>query len=76
MIWWNLIELRFGDRDKRERAAEKLGESKSQLAIPLLVTALHKDTHVWVRREATRALGKIGGSRAFEPLVAALKHND
>jgi HEAT repeat protein len=76
MVLKSLFDLAFGDRDKRDRAASALGESKSRLAVPFLARAVRRDPHVWVRRTATYALGTIGDPRAYEPLVAALNSGD
>ena len=35
-----------------------------------------QDEDAWVRKPAAKALGQLGGARAVEPLLAALKKED
>jgi len=68
MLWWNAIQLRFGDADKRRQAVQLLGMSKDPRAIKHLATAL-RDKDIGTREQAVQALGRVG---AVQPLIRAL----
>jgi HEAT repeat protein len=53
----------------REKASDYLGESGNPEAVPALIEALDDTTISWL---AAESLGKIGDSRAVEPLIAVL----
>ena len=55
-----------------ERAAEALGNIKSDTAVKPLINAL-KDEDWFVRMRAAEALGKIKSDTAVKPLINALK---
>ncbi len=61
----------------RAHAAYWLGElgTDATAAVPGLITHL-SDNDKWVRRAAAKALGKIGDSRAKEPLKVAGRDRD
>jgi HEAT repeat protein len=48
---------------------------KRQKALSPLIAAL-RDQNWYVRQDAAKALGQIGGARAVEPLIAALRDQD
>lgn len=69
-----LIEALRGDDDAlREGATVALGRLAVEDAFDLLVHRLHNDLSTGVRVEAARALPRIDGERAIEPVVAALQ---
>ncbi len=75
MLWWRLQQLRSIDWKVRSQAAEKLGESGDQRAVPALVKALEdKDRNV--REAAAGALGNIGNASAVDPLLETLRDSD
>ncbi|MCS6776541.1 MAG: MFS transporter [Chloroherpetonaceae bacterium] len=70
--WLHIRRLQGGSGlEARRRATEALGESRTQLAVSELTTAL-TDPAPAVREEAARALGEIGDPAAVEALTAAL----
>src|SRR2546423_9756652 len=62
------------DRDEfvRREAAYALGETRSPLAVPDLITLLADDKKFSVRASAAVSLGMIGDERAVVPLTEAL----
>ena len=56
----------------RQEAAYALGETRSQMAVPLLVKALETDKRESVRGAAAVALGQIGDEAAVIPLAGRL----
>jgi hypothetical protein len=73
---YRLQEAREAGRDEElARAAERLGELRSPLAIRELVPLLQHELRP-VRRAAAEALGKIGAAEASEPLAQALFQPD
>ena len=72
MLWWTLRKLHAPAPHTRATAAEVLGYSRDQRAVPPLIAAL-QDDHAAVRKAAAEALGQLGDARAVDPLVAALQ---
>jgi HEAT repeat protein len=68
-VEWLIAALE--DRDLREAAVDALGRIGASAVEPLVVSLSNRN--YLVRRDAARALGEIGDSRAVEPLVGALK---
>ncbi|MDY9925929.1 HEAT repeat domain-containing protein [Methanosarcina sp.] len=64
--------LKDEDEDVRWRAAEALGNIKSDTAVQPLINAL-KDENYNVRWRAAKALGNIKSDTAVQPLINALK---
>jgi HEAT repeat protein len=62
------------DKDEfvRQETAYALGETRSHLAVPALVTTLERDKKESVRGAAAVALGKIGDESAVIPLAGRL----
>jgi hypothetical protein len=58
MLWWTLKQLKSADSKKRERAAQKLGESNDVRALRPLWATL-KDPDSSVQKAAQAALLKI-----------------
>jgi HEAT repeat protein len=54
----------------RWTAAEALGKLKDPKAVEPLIPILWHDTYQFAREKAAHALGKIGGARAEEALLA------
>jgi hypothetical protein len=76
MLWWTLRQLKSEDANTRQKAAEKLGDSRERRAIEPLLRTLADENHD-VRRATVYALGKIGDTRAIEPLsVIAMEENN
>ena len=65
------------DRDETVRyiAVQSLGKHRVRAALNHLHKAL-RDTSIWVRTEAARALGGLGDTSAVEDLVRVLKQHD
>ncbi len=72
----DLLRLQLGDRDARLAACKALAESRSALAAHFLARAARHDGHVWVRGEATLALGALGGAKARKAVLEALESAD
>ena len=68
--------LRDEEINVRESAVIALEKSRdADTVVDILSTAL-TDSHWNVRRESVEVIGRVGGSRAFEPLRQALKDKD
>jgi FOG: HEAT repeat len=67
--------LKDGNSDVRKRAAETLGNIKSDTAIQPLINAL-KDEDSDVRVRAAQVLGNIKSDTVVQPLINALKDED
>lgn len=68
--------LRDEEINVRESAVIALEKSRdADTIVDILSTAL-TDSHWNVRRESVEVIGRVGGSRAFEPLRRALKDKD
>ena len=80
MLWWTLRQLSSENVAARQKAAQKLGESREPRALEPLVTAL-KDKDSSVRQAAEEALKRIdagwakseAAQRVIPTMVAALK---
>ena len=72
----DVLRLQLGDRDARLAACKALAESRSTLAVHFLARAARHDGHVWVRGEATRAPGALGGAKARKAVLEALESAD
>ncbi len=57
---------------RRAEAAEKLGRTSAERALPNLTRAMEDDESSEVRFRAATALGRLGGVSAIRPLVKAL----
>ena len=66
-----ISKLQQGTKDERVDAATRLGDVKSQDAVPALINAL-KDPEIPVQGWAAIALGKIGDRSAIDPLIGAM----
>jgi hypothetical protein len=67
--------LRDADRELAYDVATGLGETHDAASVSLL-GRLAKHRAVWVRAEALRSLGKIGGEAASRLLIQALRDSD
>jgi hypothetical protein len=63
------------DRDRAAHLAPTLGEIGGEVSVGLL-TCLLRHREARVRREAVRALGRIGGPSTHRPLIQALRDSD
>jgi hypothetical protein len=68
--------LQHKDAEVRENAVDRLAELKDERAAMLLGEVLLSDRDSDVRESAAEALGDLGGPKAVEPLIRALKDKD
>ncbi len=61
-------DLSSKDEDLRKKAVFKLGELKATRAVTELVKLIQRETNSVIRRNATRALGKIRSDTDSPPL--------
>lgn len=71
MLLWKKLLLRYAGRETKVRTIQKLGRTKDQRAIDLLLPFLHSRYSDC----AAEALGEIGDSRAVESLLPILHFN-
>jgi len=57
---------------KRQNAAEKLGQIKDERVVPSLIRVLSDDADWWVRSTAAEALGRLQDAQVIEHLSTAL----
>lgn len=70
MIWWNLRRLRSTNSFARQKAAEKLGDSKSPAAVEPLMAVWRADRFVDSGRTALGSLVRLG-PLSVEALIGA-----
>lgn len=70
-----LEDLRFGDAEVRQKAADKLDDYEGGQPVAALINILINDPVSDVREQAAKTLGKIGDRMAIGFLKAA-KYND
>lgn len=66
-----IVNLKNGDEEIREEAAQRLGQLGDPRAVPPLIQAL-RDEEDEVVEKAAEALGQIGSPEAVEPLLDVL----
>jgi aminopeptidase N len=73
-----IYQIKNGDTMSRVRAARALAKKgDSESVVDALADVLHADDEFWgLRREAARALGKIGTAAVERALIAGLKADD
>ncbi len=62
-------------RGIRALIAERLGQLADKAAVGPLIQTLH-DEDVYIQRKAIHSLGHLGGSKAINPLLFILKHEN
>jgi hypothetical protein len=68
--------LQHKDAEVRENAVDRLAELKDERATVLLSEVLLSDRDSDIRESAAEALGDLGGPKAIESLIRALKDKD
>jgi hypothetical protein len=68
--------LQHKDAEVREKAVDRLAELKDERAAMLLGEVLVNDRDSDIRESAAEALGDLGGPKATESLIRALKDKD